>query len=54
MTKVYGWEQDGKFYVSRFPKPKDGEKLRPANSFDSQTAAVREAEQRGVSIEWQP
>ncbi len=52
MIKVYGWEQDGKFYVSRFPKPKD-DKKRPANIFDDQTAAIQDAEQRGVSIEWQ-
>jgi hypothetical protein len=54
VTKVYGWQVGEKFMVSRFPKPKEGEKPRPANSFDSQSAAVREAEQRGVSIEWLP
>lgn len=52
MIKVYGWQSGDKFIVSRFPKPKEGEKPRPANTFDSQTEAVRETEQRGVNIEW--
>jgi hypothetical protein len=52
MKKAFGWKDGDKFYVSLYPKP-IGEKKRPANSYDSQTDAIREAEQRGMSVEWQ-
>lgn len=53
MIKVYGWEIDGKFYISRFPKPKAGDRPRPVNLYDSQPEAIRDSEDRGVSVEWQ-
>lgn len=51
-TKAYGWQQDGKWCLSLFPKPKDDEKKRPVNEYATQQEAITEAANRGLKIEW--
>ena len=52
MKKAYGWKDGEKFYLSLFPKPKDGEKVRPSTPYDTQSEAVAEVERRGMIVEW--
>jgi hypothetical protein len=53
MRKIYGWQDGLQFALSKFPKPKDGEKPKPVNLYPDQASAVEEATTRGLSIEWQ-
>ncbi len=49
-TKYYGWLDDnGKYCVSRFPA---GLPYRPTNRYDTMQAAMTEASERGMLIEW--
>lgn len=46
--KAYGWQNGGKWLLSLFKR----EEGRPANQYDTQNEVVREAESRGLSVEW--
>lgn len=48
--RVYGFQHDGKFYLSKLPKsaPK-----RPAARFDTLADAERAAAARSLQIEWE-
>lgn len=46
--KLHGWEQDGKFYLSRKPQGTDY----PAQAYDTREDAEAEATQRRCAIEW--
>lgn len=47
--KIYGWIEDGRAYLSRFP-PSD--ERRPAKQYASKAEAEREAKLRRKPIEW--
>lgn len=44
---IYGWEEDGKFFLSLFRR-----KGPPANKYDTQEEALQEAASRNMTIEW--
>lgn len=45
----YGWEENGKFYLSVFPADRPN---RPRNEYTSKEDAEKEAKQRGGTIKW--
>ena len=48
--KLYGWNVGDDWFLSLF-KREDG---KPSNKYDSKNDAIREAEARGLSIQWLP
>ena len=48
--KVYGWQVDGKWFLSIFPNVAG----RPSNKYETQNEVIQEAERRGMSLEWLP
>lgn len=50
--KLYGWEKDGKFYLSAFDKPRL-DKLRPAGEYETRDALDAEVARRGADLIWE-
>lgn len=50
--KAYAWEENGKFFLSRFPYHPD--KRQSANWYDTRDELAAEARQWKVTIEWHP
>lgn len=48
--KLYGWNDGNDWFISLFRR-QDG---KPSNKYASKNEAIREAESRGLSIEWLP
>ena len=54
MTRsLYGWETDGKFYLSAFLAPRNHDGRRPALSFDTKEALDAEVTRRQAELVWE-
>ena len=51
--KLYGWERNGKFYLSAFIKPRDHDGKRPALSFDDRETLDAEVTKRQAELVWE-
>jgi hypothetical protein len=50
---LYGWEKDGKFYLSAFREPRMHDGKRPAIEVADKATLETAARQRGAELVWQ-
>lgn len=48
MKTVYGWQDNGVWFLSRFKRVAK----MPANQYATQEEVIREAESKGLVVEW--
>ena len=51
--KLYGWEKDGRFYLSAFARPRAHDDKRPAAEYESRAALDADVTQRRVDLVWE-
>lgn len=50
---LYGWEKDGKFYLSAFARPREHDGKRPAEQFGTRSALDAEVNIRRAELVWE-